>query len=403
MGAVRQKLSKHALSALFFEPYRPGEPVDGWRFFGRKHELDRLVNTNQSFLVVGARYIGKSSLLKEAARQLRQTGTTVYQVPLQYCDSAAEVVSSIVRTLSAREAEAAVRRQKAVNEPLLESVLKAVSRENTRVTLILDELGNAIRKARRDDWNIMGTLREYSQRGKIQVIASGFQEFFLKQIEDPRGPFINFGDIMKLGVFSDNEVEEFLVEPLDLWGSIRDHATFRQLIVQRAGRQPLFLQFLGRALFGRIFERPHRDLETALEALLTSPNAAVFEGAIDAVFYRAAPPVVRFLFLQRCREAEMVGEDVRSVEFTDEWVKKSLKGIGRESDFGGRRLLLESMEMLGLTSAISGSRSRQAMQSSVIWQTVRGIESNIDDHIRTFAEEVNVEETPLIVGSSLAG
>ena len=70
MRAVREKLDHKQINALFFEPYSPGEPVEGWRFFGRRAELDRIVNTTQSFVVVGPRRIGKTSLLKELARRL---------------------------------------------------------------------------------------------------------------------------------------------------------------------------------------------------------------------------------------------------------------------------------------------------------------------------------------------
>ena len=40
--SVRQKLGLNRLSTLFYEPYQPGQPVEGWRFFGRRRELERL-------------------------------------------------------------------------------------------------------------------------------------------------------------------------------------------------------------------------------------------------------------------------------------------------------------------------------------------------------------------------
>jgi len=230
------------------------------------------------------------------------------------------------------------------------------------------------------------------------VIMSGFQEFFLKQIEDAQGPFVNLADIMRLGVFSDSDIDEFLVEPLALWADIRDHREFRNLIISSVGRQPFLLQYLGRALFSKIMERPQVNLETTLEHLLTDEAQIVFDTPIEQIFYHASKPVVRYLFLQRCYEADRAGLDVRSAELDDFWVKEALKKLGYDSNFDARRLLLESMEMLGLTISIGGSRSRQQILSPIIWQVIKAEEPLVEEHIQTFAEEIRTDDTTLRIG-----
>jgi hypothetical protein len=403
LGAVRQKLSQRDLPALFFEPFRPGQPIkDSWRFFGRRPELERIVDSDQSFFLLGPRYIGKTSLLIEAAKRLKAAGNTVHFVPVQDLTSADQVVAAIVRALSLRDAEIAVRRQKAINETLLRSVLKTIGRESGRVILILDELGNVLQKpARRGDWNIMGALREYAHSGKLQILASGFQEFYIKQMEDAGGPFVNFAAEMKLGVFSDRDIDEFLVDTLALWGEIRNPAAFRELIVSRVGRQPLFLQYLGQALFAKVFERPQRDLESALLQILDRQLQNVFEKAVETIFYRAARPVIRYLFLQRCYEADSAKQEISGAEINDLWLKTTLENLGLKSNFDARRLLMDQMEMLALTTPL-GSRSRQQILATLIWDITKESEPDIVSFIRTFAEEISQEDIVQRPGSSAA-
>jgi hypothetical protein len=394
--AVREKISRKDLSALFFEPYCPGEPAEGWRFFGRKAELDRIVNTSQSFLVVGSRRIGKTSLLREAQRRLTQAGAQVYFISAQDLATPQQVVDTLARALSPRETHSAMRRHKELNEGLLRSVLHAVSHSHQRVTLIIDELGNVIQKNRQDDWRIMGVFREYAHSSGVQIIMSAFQEFFLKQLQDAEGPFVNLADIIRLGAFSDSEVEEFLVEPLALWTGIRDRKRFRDQVLTRVGRQPFILQHLGRALFQKVFEPGSSDIDYVLEDILSNEMTKTFDVAIDEVFFRLTSATQRYLFLKACHDAEAEGRSVTSVEMTDTWTKEALKSAGYESTFDGRRLVLESLELIGLTAAVGDNRSRQRILTPVIWNVSKALGSP-EELIATFAEEIRQHQDRLTI------
>jgi hypothetical protein len=403
LRAIRQKIDQKDLPSLFFEPYKPNQPVDGWQFFGRRKELQLLVNSPQSFIVVGARRIGKTSLLRETKRRLELQGATVHYVSAQELNNAQEVVQAILRTLSFRDAEAAVRRQKAVNETLLQSVLRGLARKRNRVTLIVDELGNVIAKSRQDDWRIMGTFRDFMHTGQLQIIASGYQEFFLKQLESAWGPFVNLAEIVKLRVFTDQEIDEFIVEPLSIWGNVADHDQFRNIIMTQVGRQPLMLQYLGRALFDRIFSRNQLNLETSLLDIIEHHSTKVFENVIDEIFYRVSTITQRFLFLKRCMEAEQANQNVSDAELTDSWVKDTLRAAGYGSTFDGRRMLLESMEMAGLTGAVADNQSRQRILTPIIWRAIKASEPDIPTLVQTFAEEIGEDVRLKITATGVQG
>jgi hypothetical protein len=391
LRAVQQKVSRKDLPSLFFEPYTPTSPAMGWKFFGRRQELQRIVNTPQSFVVVGARRIGKTSLLREAKRRLELDGVKVHFVGVQDLMNAQQVVQAILNTLSVRESEAALRRQKALNESLLQAVLRSISRQQGRVTLILDELGNVIAKSRQDDWRIMGAFREYMHSGSLQVIVSGFQEFFLKQFEDAAGPFVNLAEVMRLNVFDDDEIDEFLIEPLALWANIADRRKFREMVTTRVGRQPLMLQHFGRALFHKSFDQHIHDLDAAALELINRNAAETFDSVVEELFFRVSKPPQRYIFLKACTQAEKSGQSLAQFELSDAWVKETLLLASCESTFDSRRLLLESLEMVGLTGSIGHNRSRQTILAPIVWEVIKGSEPDIEGLIETFASELRDE------------
>lgn len=161
--AVRSTLTRSEMSGLMFSPYIRNQPVQGWRFFGRKKELGILVDSEESFFVVGGRRIGKTSLLRETERQLKGMGISVIFVDAEPCQTEADVVRKLLLAISPKEAEAAVRRQQLLNEPMISAALKRIVGQSGSAVLILDELGNVISRLPAEHWRILGTLREFSQ------------------------------------------------------------------------------------------------------------------------------------------------------------------------------------------------------------------------------------------------
>jgi hypothetical protein len=70
--ALIEEISRQThISAL--APYETSRPVTGEQFFGRESEVRTLLsNEHTSYLIVGNRRMGKTSLMREASRRLRQ-------------------------------------------------------------------------------------------------------------------------------------------------------------------------------------------------------------------------------------------------------------------------------------------------------------------------------------------
>jgi len=390
--AVRHRLTRREMSALMFSPYIRNHPVAGWRFFGRKKELDLLVNSEETFFVVGGRRIGKTSLLQETDHQLSARGYSVVFVDVERCENERDVVTKILQAVSPKDAEAAVRRHKAIDEPLLASLLRRLT-SGKKVVLILDELGNVISKLPREQWRIFGTLREFVHSNKLKIIASCFQEIFLRQQSDFAGPLVNFGTTLRLRALSANEVEEMVVAPLEHWGQISNSRALLELITGTVGRHPYLLQTFCHELFQRVLQEENKDVLAIAKSFWEKDSefTECFRDAVEELFNRALTPLLRYLFLSRCHEINCVGGALADADFDDDWLESTLETVGYRSTLDGRRAILDELEMRGLTEPRSDRRQTHAVIAPAIYLYHKKSNLNVPKILDKFAKEIEIE------------
>ncbi len=392
--AIRRTLRSNELLSFILNPYMRNKPVTGWRFYGRRKELERLVASEENFIIVGGRRIGKTSLMREAHRRLRERDQTSYLISAEACKNAGEVVQELIKAISPRDAEAAVRKSKALNERLLVSLLKQISSPSSPATIFIDELGMVIaNRSLGDDWGFLGTLRQFSQQGRLRVIFSCFQEMFLSQQTEFEGPLVNFGTTMRLSVFSDAEVEDILFAPLELWHPVgEDRKAVRDLVLAGVGRHPLLLQYFCYALFERIStsgggER-NRILEDA-QRILGRDLVECFSKPAEEVFWRLGSPTLCYIFLRHCIEAEKSRRSLITAEMNDDWLIETLRTIGLKGGIFDRRTILEAFEVRGLTyRAEQSSGDRQIVSCPAIFKFIKATESDVMRTLGKFLSEI---------------
>lgn len=388
VSAVRSKLDSHELSRFLLAPYQPHDPAVGWRFFGRDVELEKLVESNSNFFVIGPRRVGKTSLLQETKRRLEARGTRVFLIACQYMEGPGQVVEEILRSLDARSVATATRRSHSLDEHMLPAVIKTVMRRHQKVVLILDELGNAIRKHDRDPWEFMGALREFSQSGNLRIIMSGWQQIYRKQGEF-ESPFVNFAAVLPLKGFKDAEIRQCLIDPLSLWGTIRDHDALCRQVTTKVGRQPFLVQFFGAALYSRVLEAPDSDVDSVAELILEEDFLEVFLDAVDEIFFRFMPsPLQRYLFLKACYEAEAAGKALHTAEISDSWIRSTLHELGIESTLDDRREALEALELRGLTEPVGHLANRHHISAPIAYRCIKESNEPVEELIEILAEEM---------------
>ena len=378
--AIRSRIkAKHGVRISPVSPYVT-RPVVGWRFFGRERELGRLVDEDSNFVVVGARRIGKTSLLQEAERRLKKRGEETYFVDAQACQTSGEVVAELMRRLSVRDASSLVRRNKALDESVLETLLRQFSRSRHRTTIFLDELGNVIASLPKEDWSFLGLLRKYSMRGNLRFVISCFQEVFLKQQDEFDGPLINFANTLRLGAFSSSEVEQMLT-PIEIWRPM-DKREVSRLVRSTVGQHPYFLQLFFETLLSRVL-RHSVDVTTGVRRMLRGDQLApwISEPA-DEIFFRLKSPLLRALFLQRCLDTDKAGSSLKTAVFDDDWLESCLTHRAMKSTTLLRRNLLDALEVRGLTISQPANRGRHTIAAPILFEYIRSTESSLERYAK---------------------
>lgn len=391
--AIQRQMDGNKLSVFRINPYQKGSPALGWRFYGRQRELELLMDTTNSFVIVGGRRIGKTSLMIEAHDRLRRRGEDAYYLSVEECTSAADVLKKLLRHLSARDVSNAIRRNEALSEAMWTAVLKRLT-ASTKPVLFLDEMGNVIQKHTADDWKFLGILRQFYHQGLLRFVISSFQDYLFLQQKEFTGPLINFATTLRLGPFSRNEAADLVLVPLDLWRPLGgQREDIRRSVEARVGRHPLFLQSFCYDLFERIARHPDKDLLGSVRQLLSEGLVECFDSANEEVFLRQRSSTLCYLFLRRCREAEREKRPLIQSEIDDDWLKQALREVGYEAALRDRRNLLEGLEVRGLTARPESKGSDvQVIIAPIIYYLAKTTHPNIDKYIQNFADDIRFEE-----------
>jgi AAA+ ATPase superfamily predicted ATPase len=389
--AVRRRLDINPIISHALSPYQRNKPASGWRFFGRSKQLVEIMEGDENVVVVGARRVGKTSLMLEAERRLREQGVNVYYVDVQDCRSANEVVGEVARVVSPREAARAFKHHEVLHDSVFSTLLKQMSANADRTVLLLDELGNVISQLPKEDWTFIGLLRKYGARTGMKVVMSCFQEVYFKQQTEFGGPLINFANTLRLEVFTHKEVEEFVVEPLSFWKGAGNRQELVNLVMSRVGAHPYFLQFFCHALFQRLTEKGNADPVQQAHLLLERDIDEWFSSAFDEIFFRIPSPAIQYLFLRRCQESEIAKLSPSQAEFSDEWVEAALLDLGYRSTIRGRRNLLDGLELHGLCTALDQDRTKKVVAAPLVYQYSRKTVSGFETWLKKLGREIERE------------
>jgi hypothetical protein len=391
--ALRHRLNNEEIRD-FLSPYQKQHPVSGWRFFGRKKELRQLTSSKGNVVVVGGRRVGKTSLLKEAYRSLQEAGQTAYYVDVQNCRTVESVQGEILREIDPKEYAKAIRRGVALGEAPMAGMLRRMAKGAETTTLLFDEMGNVLSRLSKEDWSFLGQFRKYSHNGQLRIVFSCFQEMFLQQQKDFGGPLVNFADTLRLGVFTESEAEEFVTAPLEFWKPLsdRDRRSLMNLVDSVVGRHPFCLQYFCYGLFERVTADADEDVMAAANRLLRREQdfAECFSTPVDDLFFKMDSPTLMYLFLHRCHEADAGGHEVNGAALDDDWVEEALERIGYGSTFGGRRNILDGLEIHGLCVPESAARSRQLVAAPVIYPFIKN-EGSLDKLLAKLKDDIRTD------------
>ena len=198
----------------YLSPYETRAPVTGSRFFGREHEVSRiLANPDTNHAILGIRRIGKTSLLRETERILIEREAAARVVYLECSDllSTDDYIREVVRKLNPRELPR-LELQKYVF--FFPNFLERMSKQlKSKIIFLLDEVDNLV-IMQRGDWELFRMLRASSNKGACQYIIAGFREAMREQYMLD-SPFYNFTQEIRLSEFTRQQARSLIVTPME--------------------------------------------------------------------------------------------------------------------------------------------------------------------------------------------
>jgi AAA+ ATPase superfamily predicted ATPase len=244
----------------YLSPYETRAPVTGSRFFGREHEISRiLANPDTNHAILGIRRIGKTSLLRETERLLLEREASAQVVYLECSDllSTDDYIREVVRKLNPRELPR-IHMQKYVF--FFPNFLERMSKQSkSKIIFLLDEVDNLV-IMQRGDWELFRMLRASSNKGACQYIIAGFREAMREQYMLD-SPFYNFAQEIRLSEFTRQQARELIVTPLEnLRVRIRNEESVVSRIYEETAGHPNLIQYYCLILLRRLDQTAQREI-----------------------------------------------------------------------------------------------------------------------------------------------
>jgi hypothetical protein len=241
-------------------PYETRAPVTGSRFFGREYELSRIMgNPDTNHAILGIRRIGKTSLLREIERILREDEDPAHVVYLECSDllTTDDYIREVVRKLNPRELPR-LHLQKYVF--FFPDFLERMSRaQKSKLIFLLDEVDNLV-IMQRGSWELFTMLRASANKGACQYIMAGFREAMREQyLLD--SPFYNFAQEIRLSEFTRRQAQDLIVTPIEnLRVRIKNKDEVVGRIYEETAGQPNLIQYYCMILLRRLDRTGQREI-----------------------------------------------------------------------------------------------------------------------------------------------
>jgi hypothetical protein len=247
------------LDLSLLTPYETSKPVTGSRFFGREFEVRRILQASDSnFAIMGIRRIGKTSLMREIERQLREQAqdlddeNALERILFMDCsalNSPGNFIQEVVRKLRPQELTRLSSKQYPIFFP--DFLERMAQRYGGPVTFFLDEFDKVLTWHYEDD-TLLNALRASSNQGHSRYIVGGFRDV-MRAFSDLESPLYNFARPIRLKEFSREQAASMILGPLEKLGVQfeRRNDVVNRIFDETAG-QPNLIQFYCSILVERL-------------------------------------------------------------------------------------------------------------------------------------------------------
>lgn len=246
-------LSKLSLQKI--SPYQITGPTKA-TFYGRS-QLINLINgaRNRSFAIIGARKIGKSSLLYRLAEHPppktfyifmdMQIEIEDYQAFLHTLEL--EIFRSLKENVSFQD-----------QVSIMPEILRELSKGGRRIIFIFDEIDYFFEFDWKHNFKVLKIFRSMAQNDYCQFIFAGFKTLspYKRSLDSP---LYNFCEAIHMSPLDRDAALDLITEPMKSIGIEYHDKADREVILEYTARHPNLLQFYGKYLIEKIGK--HRRVE----------------------------------------------------------------------------------------------------------------------------------------------
>lgn len=217
-------------------PYQTAGGVDSESlFFGRERELRTMADRAlRSFLLVGARQMGKSTLLKAIRRRMVARGDVdVEYVTLADGDLGHHLLHHLDPGARRRSTPGATPGAMSVDEV---RDIVAGTRQRPRLWLI-DEADRFVVEDAASDYVLTRMLRQLTQDGLAYFVLAGFWELYAATVLHARHPLLNFAELVRLEPLDRDAAWQLASRPMESLGLAWDGPGAVEWLLRGTGRR----------------------------------------------------------------------------------------------------------------------------------------------------------------------
>ncbi len=270
-----------------FSPYTVEGPTPIDMFYGRRGDIETILDRipNGSVAVLGARRIGKTSILQAAQRVLLERGRLLLYLD---CYSIGDYETFLM--------EAASRWRISSAEPLTTRNFRSLPNwiinlqseyPDKQIVVQLDEIDRLLDYdvgAGRDE-RLFRMLRSLAQEKRCQFIFSG-ERTLLDKLSDPSSSFFNFVTPVYLDLLDLETSRKIVYEPMRLIGVALESDSVIDVLYDHTSGHPNLIQFVCRQCLSILSKQRKRILTT--ETLAGVLNSSQFREQYLLTFWSQA-------------------------------------------------------------------------------------------------------------------
>lgn len=330
-----RKIILSNLSLQKVSPYQTAGPATT-TFYGRAKIIDHITRaTHTSYSIIGARKIGKSSLLLRICDSpppntyyifinMDQVfrGVTDYKPFLRNLQQKIEEIFQLKVNL--------VRFTTGRSLSRLNDVIRKLARDGKKIIFVFDEVDILVKFDRKHEYRLLHTFRTMSQNNHCQFIFAGFKELYHRKREI-ENPLYNFCKEIILTPLDRKAALDLITKPMDSIGVKYRNNEDRELILEYTACHPNLLQFFCEELIDKIEE--HGKVEERrtifkkdIEKLLNSKYENYIMDEIY-MFFSDLPDINRLILVLLVEEyTEKPGQNIFSLaNIRDKLIQQGLE------------------------------------------------------------------------------